>query len=159
MGDLSGNQHYHSINQDKVAVSHGRFYRPDQSLACLGFRDISACSALHSLLDEVLIRMGGQYYNRQFRQLRVYFPRRFDAIHDRHGYVHDDNVRFQSLRFVNRFGSIMRFAANLELRMGIQKSPYRLSDDRMIVRHENSQGSPVGQRCGARTQRQGHRKS
>ncbi|MGA9355137.1 MAG: hypothetical protein WBV46_15705, partial [Terriglobales bacterium] len=55
--------------------------------------------------------------------------------------VQDDHVGFQSLRFVDRFGAVAGFAADLETRMGIQNVPHAFSDKRMIIRHENSQAS------------------
>src|ERR1700678_4744733 len=85
--------------------------------------------------------MGGQDYNGQFRHLLLDFPRRFDAILDGHRYVHDDYVGFRSLGGVNRFGSIMRVAANFKARMGSQKLAYARPNDWMVLCHENSQAS------------------
>jgi hypothetical protein len=36
-----------------------------------------------------------------------------------HGYIQHDDIWFQSLRFANRFGSVVGFAADLESRIGI----------------------------------------
>ena len=59
------------------------------------------------------------------------------AIHSRHGYIHQHHGRPQSHRFFNAFDSVDCFAGDAPLRAGGKQGTKSAPDDLMIVHDED----------------------
>ena len=92
------------------------------------------------LLDRICghaARLHRQPENLDVRQRGVNTGRCFDAVHVRHGNVHEDDVRPQRVRLRDRFKAVGRVADDRELRLRREPVAERPAHRRVIVDDEN----------------------
>ena len=68
-------------------------------------------------------------------------PRGLDAVQNRHGQVHDDDVRLVLLRQRHRFAAVGGFRNHMKTFVAFEQHAEAFPDDRMVVRQKDSDRS------------------
>ena len=80
----------------------------------------------------------GQGDDFNFGVLLLDDPDGFDAVHDRHEQIHQDDIRLELRGEFHRLLAVCCFADDLQIAVYLQKQAQSLSHDGMIIDHENS---------------------
>src|SRR5260221_14574945 len=117
------------------SAAGGRAAPPPLSPPRRFLQDVALRARLQRAVDVLGAQIHGEDQHARVRALLDDAPRRLDAVELRHGDIHDDDVRAQTLRLGDRLATVTRNRDHVYV-AHFEQGPKTVPDDRVIVGKE-----------------------
>ena len=94
---------------------------------------------IHRGEDLLVLFEGGEHHHACGGHRGEDAPSGFDAAHDRHAQVHEDDVGLVHLREGDGALAVLRFAHDLEIRLQPEQCAQRLAEERLVVDEQEAE--------------------
>src|SRR5436190_9724380 len=102
-------------------------------------RDVTGCASLPRPVDVGARVRAGQHEDADILGRRADLARGFEAIEHRHAHVHQDEIRAQPLRELDRLAAVARLADDLDPVVGGEDRLERLGKEPMVVGYQHAE--------------------